>query len=166
MRQVLLINDVQATFEPPEWLVDGVRAFSARLLTLATLTLHDEARTPFQRQAGWHPARSDESLHEADRVFVKHGYGLPAEALDYLRELAPERVLVCGVGADSGLLAAGFALFDAGLTPTLVIDLSIGSWLDRSGQTGHALWVQHLRHVTTRAEVLAGSQEPAPSAPR
>ncbi|WP_312931912.1 hydrolase [Pseudomonas sp.] len=158
MRQVLLINQVQSTFEPPEWLVDGVRALSAQILTFGALTLHDEAHTPFQQQAGWHPAASDHCMHEADRVFIKHGYGLGREALDCLRELHPERVLVCGVGADSGLLAVGFSLFDAGLTPTLVTDLTIGSWLDRSGHTGMALWAEHLQRVTTRAEVLASLQ--------
>lgn len=154
MRQVLLINEVQSTFEPPEWLVDGVRALSAQILTIASLTLHDESRTAFQRQLGRHPASSDQSLHEFDRQFVKHGYGLAPQALEYLQQLAPQRVLVCGIGADSSILAAGFALFDAGLTPTLVSDLTIGTWADRSGESGMILWREHFQHVLSRAEVL------------
>lgn len=155
MRQVLLVVDVQSTFGPPEWLVDGVLALSAQILTCASLTLHDEQTTPFQRQLGWHPALDDENLHEADRVFVKHGYGLSLEAIEYLRQLAPERVLVCGIGADSSVLAAGFALFDAGLTPTLVSDLTIGSWLDRSGKTGIGLWQHHFARLVTREQIVA-----------
>ncbi|MEG1625954.1 isochorismatase family protein [Pseudomonas sp.] len=155
MRQVLLIVDVQSTFSPPEWLVDGVRALSERILTIASVELHDELITPFQQQLGWHPAAEDESLVEADRVFVKHGYGQTAETIEYIKQLGVERVLVCGIQAETCVLAAGFALFDAGLTPTLVTDLTVGSSLDRSGQLGIKLWEHHFRQVTTRAEVLA-----------
>ena len=73
MRQVLLIVDVQSTFSPPEWLVDGLRRLSANIPTVASVELHDERVTPFARQLGWHPAAEDESLVEADQVFVKHG---------------------------------------------------------------------------------------------
>ncbi|WP_249674816.1 isochorismatase family protein [Pseudomonas abieticivorans] len=155
MRQVLLIVDVQATFNPPEWLVDGVRAFSARIPTIASVELHDERVTPFERQLGWHPAAEDESLVEADQVFIKHGYGQTAEALAYIKQLGVERVLVCGMQTETCVLAAGFALFDAGLAPTLVTDLTVGSSLDRSGQLGIDLWKHHFRQVTTRAQVLA-----------
>lgn len=155
MRQVLLIVDVQSTFSPPEWLVDGVRALSERILTIASVELHDELITPFQQQLGWHPATEDESLVEADRVFVKHGYGQTAETIEYIKQLGVERVLVCGIQTETCVLAAGFALFDAGLTPTLVTDLTVGSSLDRSGQLGIKLWEHHFRQVTTRAEILA-----------
>ncbi|MEE1868359.1 MULTISPECIES: isochorismatase family protein [Pseudomonas] len=155
MRQVLLIVDVQSTFSPPEWLVDGVRALSERILTIASVELHDEGITPFQKQLGWHPAAEDESLVEADRVFVKHGYGQTGETIEYIKQLGVERVLVCGIQTETCVLAAGFALFDAGLSPTLVTDLTVGSSLDRSGQLGIKLWEHHFRQVTTRAEILA-----------
>ncbi|WP_449433581.1 isochorismatase family protein [Pseudomonas putida] len=155
MRQVLLIVDVQSTFSPPEWLVDGVRAFSAMIPAIASVELHDEEVTPFQAQLGWHPAAEDESLVEADKVFVKHGYGPTAAMIEHIRQLRVERVLVCGLQTDTCVLAAGFALFDAGLMPTLVTDLTVGSSLDRSGQLGINLWQHHFRHVTTSAQVLA-----------
>lgn len=155
MRQVLLIVDIQSTFSPPEWLVDGVRAFSANIPTVASVELHDEQVTPFDRQLGWHPAAEDESLIEADKVFVKHGYGQSAQAIEYIKQLGVERVLVCGMQTETCVLAAGFALFDAGLNPTLVTDLTVGSSLDRSGKMGIDLWTHHFRQVTTRAEVLS-----------
>lgn len=155
MHQVLLIVDVQATFSPPEWLVDGVRAFSAMIPTIALVELHDERVTPFDRQLGWHPAAEDESLVEADTVFIKHGYGPTLEAIEHLKQSGAERVLVCGMQTDTCVLAAGFALFDAGLSPTLVTDLTVGSSLDRSGKLGIELWQHHFRQVTTRAEVIA-----------
>src|SRR5690606_22652474 len=53
------------------------------------------------------------------------------------------------------VLAAGFALFDAGLMPTLVTDMTVGSSLDRPGKLGIELWQHHFRQVTTAAHVLA-----------
>ena len=79
---------------------------------------------------------ADDSLVAADRIFIKHGYLPPQSAIDYLRDLQVERVLVCGVQADTCVLAAGFALFDAGLHPTLLKWLTVGSSLDRSGDLG------------------------------
>lgn len=155
MRQVLLIVDVQSTFSPPEWLIDRTRAFSAMIPSVASVELHNEEATPFQRQLGWHPAHEDECLIEADQVFIKHGYGQTPETLAYLKALAPERVLVCGMQTETCVLAAGFALFDAGLTPTLVTDLTVGSSLDRSGKLGIDLWTHHFGNVTTAAEVMA-----------
>ncbi|MFV3402418.1 MULTISPECIES: cysteine hydrolase family protein [Pseudomonas] len=155
MRQALLIVDVQSTFSPSEKLVDGIRVLSAKIPTVASLELHDESVTPFQRQLGWHPAGDDSVLVEADKVFVKHGYGQTAEALAYLKDLGVERVLVCGLQTETCVLAAGFALFDAGLAPTLVTDLTQGSSLDRSGQLGITLWQHHFGQVTTAAQVLA-----------
>lgn len=156
MRQVLLIVDVQSTFSPPEWLVDGVRAFAARLPAIASIELHDEQVTPFNRQLGWHPAAEDHCMVEVDRVFVKHGYGPPAELIAHLKAMNVDRVLVCGLQAETCVLAAGFALFDAGLSPTLVTDLIVGSSLDRSGQLGRELWTHHFGQVTTVEQVLMG----------
>ncbi|HGM5580474.1 TPA: isochorismatase family cysteine hydrolase [Pseudomonas putida] len=158
MRQALLIVDVQSTFSPPEWLIDGIRALAAKLPAIASVELHDEQVTPFRQQLGWHPAQEDESLVEADEVFVKHGYGQTPEAIDYLKRLGVERVLVCGLQTETCVLAAGFALFDAGLNPTLVTDLTVGSSLDRSGKLGIELWTHHFRQVTTVAQVLEGLQ--------
>jgi len=156
MEQVLLIVDVQSTFNPPEWLIDGIRFLSAKIPTVASIELHDEQVTPFQRQLGWHPAAEDENLIEADEVFIKHGYGQTAETIEFIKRLGVDRVLVCGIQTETCVLAAGFALFDAGLTPTLITDLTVGSSLDRSGRLGIDLWTHHFGQVTTASEVLAG----------
>lgn len=156
MRQVLLVVDVQSTFSPPEWLVKGIQKLADVVPAVATVELHDEQRTPFHQQLGWHPAALDSSLVKTEQVFVKHGYAPSPETMDYLKRLKPDRVLVCGIQTDTCVLAAGFALFDAGLYPTLVTDLTVGSSLDRSGQLGISLWTHHFRHTTTSAEVLSG----------
>lgn len=154
MRQILLVVDVQPTFSPPDWLLQGIKQLVPRIPSVATLELHDESRTPFKRQIGWTPALNDKSLIDADRVFAKHGYLPTTETLDYLARFEPQRVLVCGIQTDTCVLAAGFALFDAGLHPTLVTDLTVGSSLDRSGELGIKLWKHHFRATTTSQELL------------
>ncbi|MCQ9616501.1 cysteine hydrolase family protein [Paenalcaligenes niemegkensis] len=94
-------------------------------------------------QLGWCPAVDDRSLVNADKLFVKHGYASSELTMEYLKQWNPDRVLVCGLQTETCVLAAGFALFDAGLHPTLVTDLTVGSSLDRSGQLGIKLWKHH-----------------------
>ncbi|MGY2399278.1 cysteine hydrolase family protein [Pseudomonas sp. SDO5271_S396] len=153
MRQVLLIIDVQPSFNPPAWLVDGINALLGHLPSVATVERHDESVTPFARQLGWQPAPDDHSLVAADRVFIKHGYAPTPETIAYLKSLAADRVLVCGIQTDTCVLAAGFALFDAGLQPTLISDLTVGSSLDRSGKLGVNLWRHHFKHVVSSTEL-------------
>ena len=150
----LLVIDVQPSFAVPEPIIAGIRALSRRLHTVATVERHDEAVTPFERQLGWKPAPDDDSLVPADRLFIKHGYLPPAALIDHLRSRAVERVLVCGIQADTCCLAAGFMLFDAGLHPTLLKWLSVGSSLDRSADLGARLWRHHFGSVLHGADEL------------
>lgn len=155
MRQALLVVDVQRCFSPPSWLVDNINTLLPYLPSAATVERHDEAVVPFWRQLGWAPAPDDECLVSVNRVFVKHGYIPTPNTLDYLRSLAVDRVLVCGLQAETCVLAAGFALFDAGLQPTLIGDLVTGSSVDRSGALGTRLWRHHFGQVVERhADVL------------
>ena len=55
MRQVLLIVDVQTTFEPPDWLVKGIQALAEQMPSVVTIELHNEEQTPFQSQLSWCP---------------------------------------------------------------------------------------------------------------
>ena len=153
MCQALLIIDVQPSFNPPDWLIEGVNRLIGTMPSVATVERHDEAVTPFQRQLGWAPGLDDDSLVKADVVHVKHGYAPTPATVAHLKSLSPERVLVCGIQADTCVLAAGFALFDAGLTPTLISDLTVGSSLDRSGELGARLWRHHFGHVVTTADL-------------
>ena len=153
MRQALLIIDVQPSFSPPKWLVEGINKLIGTMPSVATVERHDEAVTPFQRQLGWTPAPDDDSLVAADEVHVKYGYAPTPETIAHLKNLKPERVLVCGVQTDTCVLAAGFALFDAGLTPTLISDLTVGSSLDRSGELGARLWRHHFGHLVSSTDL-------------
>ncbi len=147
MKQVLYIVDVQPSFNPLGKLVEDIASLARHMPSVASVERHDESITPFERQLGWKPGPSDTSLVPADRVFIKHGYAPTREAVDYLLSLTPDRVLVCGIQADTCVLAAGFALFDAGLHPTLIPWLTAGSSLDRSGALGARLWKHHFGAV-------------------
>jgi nicotinamidase-related amidase len=147
MRQALLVIDIQPSFSPPQWLIDGIEKLIGTLPSVATVERHDESVTPFERQLGWHPAADDDSLIHADRVFIKHGYAPTPETIAHLKSLGVDRVLVCGIQTETCVLAAGFALFDAGLQPTLITDLTVGSSLDRSGALGIRLWQHHFKHT-------------------
>ena len=153
MRQALLIIDVQPSFSPPQWLIDGIQSLIDKLPSVATVERHDETRTPFQRQLGWHPAADDDSLIAADRIFIKYGYAPSLDTIEYLKSLNLGRVLVCDLQTETCCLTAGFALFDAGLQPTLHTDLTVGSSLDRSGVLGVRLWEHHFKQTLTSDEL-------------
>lgn len=110
--------------------------------------------TPFRAQLGWAPPLDEAPLVPADRVFVKHGYLPPPALIDHFKALDIERVLVCGVQTETCCLAAGFMLFDAGLHPTLLPWLSVGSSLDRSASLGAKLWRHHFGSVLSGPEAL------------
>lgn len=153
-RQALLVVDVQPSFDVPAHIVDAIRALASLMPSVATVERHDETVTPFERQLGWKPGAHDESLIAADRIFVKHGYLPPLVMIEHLKSLDIERVLVCGIQSETCCLAAGFMLFDAGLHPTLLEWLSVGSSLDPSGALGARLWRHHFGPVLTSAAEL------------
>jgi hypothetical protein len=75
-------------------------------------------------------------LIPADRIVIKHGYSRRSRPPTIGLACSPSGGLACGFQTDTSVLAAGFALFDAGLQPTLRTDLIVGSSLDRSGRWG------------------------------
>lgn len=152
LKQALYIVDVQPSFNPPADLVQQISELATTMHSVASVERHDETITPFEHQLGWTPGTDDESLVAADRIFIKHGYAPPREAVDYLLSLKLDRLLVCGIQADTCVLAAGFAFFDAGLHPTLLPWLTVGSSLDRSGELGARLWKHHFGAVLSGPE--------------
>ncbi|MGN5375730.1 isochorismatase family protein [Sphingomonas hankookensis] len=156
MEQALLIIDVQPCFDPPQWQINGIARLAPTMHSIATVERHDEAVTPFWRQLGWKPSADDEPLVNTDKLFVKHGYAPSVEMIRYLKAIGVQRVLVCGIQADTCCLAAGFLLFDAGLHPTMLKWLTVGSSLDRTGELGARLWRHHFgsNSVLDRADDL------------
>lgn len=159
MKQALLIVDIQPSFSPPNWLVERASKLSSVMPSIATVERHDEEIVPFKAQLNWAPAPNDRSLVKADYEFVKYGYGPTEEILAKIIALKAERILVCGIQADTCVLAAGFALFDSGLNPTLIRDVIVGSSLDRTAKLGVDLWRHHFREVTDYEACLQSIKE-------
>lgn len=156
MKQALLVVDIQPSFDPPAWLVNRANRLSSAFPSVATVEHYDEAIVPFQKQLNWKLTQQDQSLVQADHVVVKYGYLPTPEAIEKLQSFGADRVLVCGIQAETCVLAAGFALFDAGLYPTLIADTVVGSSLDRSGDLGVRLWRHHFGKVIASHEELLG----------
>ena len=146
-KQALLIVDVQPRFSPSPELVENIKNLLPLMPSVATVQHHDEAKVPFLAQIDWRANSQDACMFSADRVFIKYGYSSPPEATHYLRELQVERVLVCGLQTEACVLAAGFDLFDAGLFPTLIADLTTGGRNDPGGEVGIGLWKRHIGNV-------------------
>ncbi len=146
-KQALLIVDVQPRFSPSPVLVENIKKLLPFMPSAATVQHHDEAKVPFLAQINWRANSEDACMFNADRVFIKYGYSPPPDAITYLRELQVERVLVCGLQTEACVLAAGFDLFDAGLFPTLIADLTAGGRNDPSGEIGIGLWKRHIGKV-------------------
>lgn len=147
MKDAVLVVDVQPCFAPPPWLVQRAQLLASRFSSVATVHRHDEQKVPFLRQLSWQPDTVDDSLVEADRIILKYGYRPPDDVIETFLDWQVERVLVCGIQAETCVLAAGFALFDAGLRPTLIADTVMGSSLDRSGKLGIDLWRHHFEQI-------------------
>ena len=100
-------------------------------------------RCPFKNNLAGVQAQPMITSSGRTTFFIKHGYLPPPQLLSCLKTQAVERVFVCGLQAETCVLAAGFALFDAGLQPTILADMVVGSSLDPCGALGVGLWRHH-----------------------
>ena len=156
MQQALLIVDVQSSFSPPIWLVEKIAQLDTSMHSIATVEHHNESVTPLWQPA-WLEAGTQRRSTYCHRPSV-HKTRLYATigTRRLCQEYRCRRVLSCGIQADTCCLAAGFMLFDAGLRPTLLKWLTIGSSLDRSAQLGTSLWRHHFgqeRIIETKNEL-------------
>lgn len=124
----MLAIDVQPFFKAPEPLVNSINRAAKQVTTAATVFIHDEEKVPYRAFIGTEgPKEKETSLVQTDHVFYKNGYHLPADLMTWLKEQAPDEVLVVGGQVDPPLLAAGMCLFDAKLKPCLVPQLCYGN---------------------------------------
>lgn len=140
--------DVQQSFNPPSHLIDGIKNIVPSYYSVSTVERHNESITPFENQLGWKPGPHDSPMIQTDKTFVKYGYMPPYGLIDHLKSEGFHRIYVCGIQADTCCLCAGFMLFDAGLRPTLLKWLTVGSSLDRSAELGSKLWRHHFGQNT------------------
>ena len=156
MQQALLIIDVQPSFTPMAHRRHPHIDWPPPAPPPSNATTNPNPPSRNNSAGTRHPAPDDDSLIQADRIFIKHGYAPSPQTIEYLQSLKVERVLVCGLQTETCCLAAGFALFDARLQPTLITDLTVGSSLDRTGGLGVRLWEHHFKHTVTLVELHQG----------
>lgn len=95
MHQVLLIIDVQPSFNPPDWLVDGINALLAIMPSVATVERHDESITPV-RPPTWLAAGARRQQPDRRRPYL-HQTRLRAHARDHQPPQKPSAGSSAGV---------------------------------------------------------------------
>lgn len=142
MSRAIVAVDMQNHFRPGPGIVSQISQLSAQMPTCATLFQHDESQVPLVK-FGRTPPQDTAILVPAQVTFTKAGYGLPPQALEWLKAQRPEEVLVVGGHTDANVLASGFALFNAGLRPSMVPVLCYGNdWYMHTVTTG--IWEREI----------------------
>lgn len=123
----LLIIDLQQGFNPTEKMIDNFLHKSKDYQTIVA-TQFINGNKLFQRVLK-HPIFSSQELVFADlpkkvKVFKKTGYGLPHSLIRYLKNKKITHVDIGGLETDACVLAAMFNLWDAGIQPRLLKNLT------------------------------------------
>lgn len=126
MKKVILALDIQNAMKSPEVIVTNVNKLAAKVPTLATVLV--KSNNPDARDLDWldwEAPESDKTRVHTKYAFEHHGYGIPEVVIKTLQKNNVEEVLVTGAHTEAFLLCAGFALFDAGFTASLVAPLCL-----------------------------------------
>lgn len=152
MNRCMIVVDVQNYYRPGPGMVAQINQLAATMPTAATLFSHDEAQVPLVK-FGRTPPQDSTVLVSAMNVFTKYGYGIPDEALAWLKQQKPDEVLVAGGHTDANLLAAGFSVFNAGLKPAILPVLCFGNdWYMHTVTTG--IWEREIGKLYQSAAEL------------
>ena len=142
MPRLMLALDMQTYFRPAPGMINQVNQMAASMPTCATLFTHDESITPLVK-FGRVPPVDTTVLISTGTVIKKFGYGVPAQAIEWLKAQNADEVLVVGGHTDANLLSAGFDLFNAGLKPAMVPVLNFGNdWYMHTVTTG--IWEREI----------------------
>lgn len=152
MNRCMIVVDVQNYYRPGPGMVAQINQLAATMPTAATLYSHDENEVPLVK-FGRTPPQDANVLVSAMAVFPKYGYGLPAQALEWLKKQNCDEVLVSGGHTDANLLSVGFSLFNAGLKPVVLPVLCFGNdWYMHTVTTG--IWEREIGKVYNSAAEL------------
>ena len=126
MKKVLLALDIQNSIKSSEVIVTNVNKLAAKVPTLATVLVRsDEVEKRDLSWLDWEAPDADTTRVHTKYSFEHHGYGIPDVVIQTLKKNNVEEVLVTGAHTEAFLLCAGFALFDAGFTASLVAPLCL-----------------------------------------
>ena len=133
MSRFIFAVDVQPHFKPSPALVDQITRAGDQIPLVASIFVGDEQKVSFSK-LGKTPGPAEENcLVPTNNVFPHHGYLPPKELIDFLVGQQAEEVVVVGGFHDERLLAAGAALFDASIKPSLLPMLCYGNqWYEHT----------------------------------
>ena len=156
MNRSMIVVDVQNYYRPGPGMVTQINQFAATMPTVATLFTHNEDVVPLAK-FGKTPPADAQVLVNAMAVFPKYGFGIPEQALEWLKKQSPDEVLIAGGHTDANVLAAGFSLFNAGMRPVILPALCFGNdWYMHTVTTG--IWEREIGKVyQSAAELQFGS---------
>ena len=145
MSRCMIALDMQSYYRPGPGMIAQINQLTATLPSAATIFKHDEQSVPLVR-FGRTPPMDNELLISAQTIFPKYGYGIPPQAIEWLKKQNPEEVLVVGGHTDANVLAAGFSLFNAGMKPAIVPVLCYGNdWYMHTVTTG--IWEREIGKI-------------------
>ena len=125
MKKVILALDIQAGLKTPEVIVSNVNKLAMKVPTIATVLVSSSDEKRDLEWLDWTAPKEDASRIQTNYTFNHHGYSLPDVVLKTLKKNGVEEVLVTGAHTEAFLLAAGFALFDAGFKASMVAPLCL-----------------------------------------
>lgn len=152
MNRCMIVVDMQNYYRPGPGMVAQINQLAATMPTAATLFVHDESEVPLVK-FGRTPPQDNSILISAMAMFPKTGYGLPPQAIEWLKKQEAEEVLIAGGHTDANLLAAGFSVFNAGMRPAVLPVLCFGNdWYMHTVTTG--IWEREIGKVYQSAAEL------------
>lgn len=125
--KTLIIIDLQKKFKPSEKLVDNIIKESKKYdLVIATKFINGNSL--FQKLLGYKKLNKENlelcELPNNIIIFKKDGYAISDEAINYLKSKKVKKVDVCGLETDACILASVFKLWDSGIEPNILYDLT------------------------------------------
>ena len=156
MSRAMIVVDMQSYYRPGPGMVAQINQLAATIPTAATLFTHDEQTVPLVK-FGRTPPQDGNVLVSAMAVFPKYGFGLPPQAVEWLKQQNVDEVLVAGGHTDANVLAAGFSIFNAGMRPAMLPVLCFGNdWYMHTVTTG--IWEREIGKLyQSAAELQFGS---------
>ncbi len=152
MNRCMIVVDMQNYYRPGPGMVAQVNQLAATMPTAATLFVHDENTVPLVK-FGRTPPQDNTVLVSAMAMFEKPGYGLPEQAIEWLKKQQADEVLVAGAHTDANLLSVGFSIFNAGMRPAVLPVLCFGNdWYMHTVTTG--IWEREIGKVYQSAAEL------------
>jgi nicotinamidase-related amidase len=156
MSRAMIVVDMQSYYRPGPGMVAQINQLAATIPTAATLFTHDEQTVPLVKFGRTAP-QDGNVLVSAMAVFPKYGFGLPPQAVEWLKQQNVDEVLVAGGHTDANVLAAGFSIFNAGMRPAMLPVLCFGNdWYMHTVTTG--IWEREIGKLyQSAAELQFGS---------